>query len=341
MMQAVASSTGFRKAVARMGVGLVALLGLSAPMAPAMVAPAKAPTAQAMALRGKDGAPLPLFEITTGENSLIVDRGEDAQARNARIPLSAASLSAMRGFTAIAAGSPQYGNALRCMTQAIYYEAANEPDAGQRAVAQVVLNRVRHPAYPSSVCGVVYQGWDRPVCQFSFVCDGALRRAPMASLWQRAERVAKASLGGHVESSVGSATHYHADYVVPRWAYTLGKVRQIGAHIFYRFPGNPGEARAFTRAWVGVERIPRLDYSRFETMPATGEDAGLVDADPLIEAVAALPPDPTDRRAVNDIGGRLDTTKEWRLEIPDPTQASSAYRSALETHGESAGAGQK
>ena len=330
---------GQGKAVSRAGAALAAMLALTAPVAPAMVAPA-APVESAVVLRGTDGAPLPIFQITTGENSLIVDRGDDAKARNARIPLSSASLSAMSGFTAISAGSAQHANALRCMTQAVYYEAANEPDAGQRAVAQVVLNRVRHPAYPTSVCGVVYQGWDRPVCQFSFVCDGALRRTPMAGLWQRAERVAKAALAGHVEQSVGTATHYHADYVVPRWAYTLGKVRQIGAHIFYRFPGSAGERRAFSRAWVGVERIPRLDFSRFDEVPETDGEGLVPDSEVPIEGVAALAPDPTDRRAANDVGGRLDTTKEWRLEIPDPTQASAGYRSALESHGETAGAAQ-
>ena len=338
MMQAIRLDGGFRRSIARFVAGFALLAGLTAPIAPKAPAPAgPAAGSQTLALRGTDGAPLPLFQITTGDNSLIVDRGSLAQERNARIPMSGASLSAMRGFAAIGTASPQYGNALRCLTQAVYYEAANEPDAGQRAVAQVVLNRMRHPAYPSSVCGVVYQGWDRPVCQFSFVCDGALRRTPMRGLWNRAEKVARSALDGHVEKSVGSATHYHADYVVPRWAYTLGKIRQIGAHIFYRFPGSPGEARAFTRSWIGVERIPRVDFSRFE-VAALDEEEGLVETDPLIEAVAALPPDPTDRRAENDIGGRLDTSKQWRLDIPDPTQASSAYRSTLQTHGDVTGA---
>ena len=70
--------------------------------------------------------------------------------------------------------------ALLCLTQAVYYEAGFEPLEGRRAVAQVVLNRMRHPAFPKSVCGVVYQGARDPVCQFSFVCDGSLYRAPGA-----------------------------------------------------------------------------------------------------------------------------------------------------------------
>ena len=87
--------------------------------------------------------------------------------------------------------------ALLCLTQAVYYEAGFEPLAGRRAVAQVVLNRMRHPAFPKSVCGVVYQGRRSPVCQFSFVCDGSLYRAPAPAAWREAKAVAEAALGGY------------------------------------------------------------------------------------------------------------------------------------------------
>src|SRR5207253_7963289 len=116
--------------------------------------------------------------------------------------------------------------ALRCLTQAIYYEAANEPETGKRAVAQVVINRMRHPAYPKSVCGVVYEGANAAVCQFSFTCDGALLRAPAQRQWAESRAVAEAALAGNVLPEVGSATNYHADYVLPRWAFTLGKITQ-------------------------------------------------------------------------------------------------------------------
>ena len=141
--------------------------------------------------------------------------------------------------------------ALRCLTQAVYYEAALEPRAGQEAVAQVVLNRVRHPEYPNSVCGVVFQGWERWTgCQFSFTCDGSLLRAPMPLFWRRAEEVAVAALNGHTQTAVGTATHYHADYVMPYWRASLTKVGQIGAHIFYRWPGVAGTPRAFTSRYT-------------------------------------------------------------------------------------------
>jgi len=150
--------------------------------------------------------------------------------------------------------------ALRCLSQAIYYEAAREPREGQQAVAQVVLNRVRHPAYPNSVCGVVFQGSARSTgCQFSFTCDGSLNWAPEPRLWRQAEAVAAEALDGFVEPGVGSATHYHADYVAPYWAPTLVKMTKVGAHIFYRWTGPMGEPPAFTSRYVGGEEALSLE----------------------------------------------------------------------------------
>jgi Cell Wall Hydrolase len=130
-----------------------------------------------------------------------------------------------------------YGRAHMCMTEAIYYEAALEPAAGQEAVANVILNRVRHRNYPKSVCGVVYQGSTRRTgCQFTFTCDGSLSRQPAANLWSKAAEVATRALSGSLWSGVGDATHYHADYVSPYWRTSLLAVGQIGAHIFYAIP---------------------------------------------------------------------------------------------------------
>ena len=139
--------------------------------------------------------------------------------------------------------------ALTCLTQAIYYEAASEPDAGQRAVAQVVLNRVAHPAYPKTVCGVVYQGSERPTgCQFTFTCDGALARVPNRLFWIRAESVARSALAGYVYAPVGLATHYHTIAVHPYWADTLAFIGAIGAHRFYRLGGPAGAPATFNIA---------------------------------------------------------------------------------------------
>jgi hypothetical protein len=130
--------------------------------------------------------------------------------------------------------------ALECLTAAVYYEARSEPPVGQRAVAQVVLNRVRDPAFPKSVCGVVYQGTGadrRPGqgrgCQFQFACDGSMlmRRDPVA--WARSRIVARAALGGAADGAVGGATYYHTNQVSPYWAPGLTRIASIGAHIFY------------------------------------------------------------------------------------------------------------
>ena len=145
-----------------------------------------------------------------------------------------------------------------CLTAAIYYEAANEPDEGQRAVAQVVLNRVRHPAWPDTVCDVVYQGTERPgtLCQFTFGCDGAMARAPSLSGWVRARRVAQAALAGYVHAPAGLATNYHTLAVAPSWGKTLTPVGIYGAHIFYRLPGGAGAPRAFYDSYRGNEPTP-------------------------------------------------------------------------------------
>jgi hypothetical protein len=157
----------------------------------------------------------------------------------------------------IARGSSlDQGRALQCLTQAIYYEAASEPDAGQRAVAQVVLNRVAHPAYPDTVCGVVYQGSERRTgCQFTFTCDGSLARKPSRVFWDRAQRVALAALSGAVYRPVGLATHYHTTAIHPYWADSLDTVGVIGAHIFYRWRGAAGRPAAFRFAYAGDEPV--------------------------------------------------------------------------------------
>lgn len=146
--------------------------------------------------------------------------------------------------------------AVECLTAAVYYEAASEPDQGQRAVAQVVLNRVAHPAFPNTVCGVVYQGSERSTgCQFSFTCDGSLARVPAKFFWERARRVAEQALSGHVESSVGLATHYHTNAVHPYWAPSLHFITSIGAHRFYGLMGRAGDAGTFRFAYAGGEPL--------------------------------------------------------------------------------------
>lgn len=144
--------------------------------------------------------------------------------------------------------------AVHCLAEAIYYEAGAEPIEGQRAVAQVVLNRVRDPRFTASVCGVVYQGARRAGCQFSFACDGSRsRRRPSAEQFGQARFLAQQALNGHVVAKVGAATHYHTDYVEPFWRTRLVQTAKIGAHIFYRFPGEAGRASALSADYEGGE----------------------------------------------------------------------------------------
>jgi len=143
-----------------------------------------------------------------------------------------------------------------CLASAIYYEAATEPDEGQRAVAQVVLNRVRHREWPQTICGVVYQGSSLPGCQFSFACDGAMARGPMLAAWIRARRVAERALAGEVYAPVGSATFYHTTKVAPTWGRRMTPVAVVGAHIFYRMPGDAPDAASLPMLYAGREPHP-------------------------------------------------------------------------------------
>ncbi len=124
----------------------------------------------------------------------------------------------------------------RCLAEAIYFEARSEPEAGQAAVAQVVLNRVRSGNYPANVCGVVYQDRNRPfACQFSFACEGKSLRIEEPGPWATAVRIANDVVSGAVyDPQVGEAVNYHANYVMPYWASTLQRVDRIGHHIFYK-----------------------------------------------------------------------------------------------------------
>lgn len=181
-----------------------------------------------------------------------------------------------------------------CLATAIYYEAASESDDGQRAVAQVVLNRVKHPAYPNTVCGVVFQGTERGdrLCQFSFACDGAMRRAPSREGWARARRIAEEALTGRVFAPVGYATHYHTLAVNPHWGPKLVKAAIIGAHIFYRMPSVAGTPAAFRSAYVGNEPAPapRIPPERQLPTPQPVLAPYQMPLPPMPQTAGAVPP---------------------------------------------------
>lgn len=157
-----------------------------------------------------------------------------------------------RGVTALDRERAHY-----CLTAAIYYEAASETDDGMRGVAQTVINRVRHPSFPNTVCGVVFQGSERVgVCQFTFSCDGAMARSPSKPNWLRASRIASAALNGYVFPGVGLATHYHTQAIWPRWGKSLVMTNIVGAHIFHRWRGRWGMPDAFRAPYLGREPVP-------------------------------------------------------------------------------------
>lgn len=241
---------------------------------------------------------------------------EDALALNAALPFVSDGIEnppSFFGFDA-AHSALSYNAALDCLTQAIYYESAGETVQGQRAVAQVVLNRVRHPAYPSSICEVVYQGSGRATgCQFTFTCDGSLARRPGRAAWDNARRIAAAALSGAIEPTVGMATHYHANWVAPYWAPELDKLVAIGAHIFYRWKGYWGQRRAFNQSYSGELGLglPELTLSADLMLPLdnavpdrpvvalSADQSGLGLPSPRIREPAGLALPPIDQ------GGRL------------------------------------
>jgi hypothetical protein len=163
-------------------------------------------------------------------------------------------MAAAPAFDGIARTATDAARAAECLTAAIYYEARSEPVDGQRAVAQVVLNRVRDRAFPKSICGVVYQGSGRRTgCQFSFTCDGSMLHPREPTAWARAAAVAQAALAGLVYAPVGAATFYHANYVLPWWASSLNRIGAVGSHIFYRWRGALERDLSFRQSYAGVE----------------------------------------------------------------------------------------
>lgn len=228
----------------RGGTALVALLSFAGGASMRAAEPAQASTQIVRAASATIDIPPPVVVPVTASDveSFVAQPGIGAELRGPSFLAGVAQRDRMR--------------ATLCLASAIYYEAATEPDEGQRAVAQVVLNRVRHPAWPKTVCGVVYQGSDRPGCQFSFACDGAMARGPMLAYWIRARRVAEAALNGETYAPVGSATFYHTLQVSPAWGARMTPVGIIGAHIFYRMPSDAPQAAALPFAYRGNEPTP-------------------------------------------------------------------------------------
>ncbi|MCM8732101.1 cell wall hydrolase [Hephaestia sp. GCM10023244] len=236
---------------------LLALIGLVALALPAVVV-LTTPTPVKIAKKlQKHQRVVPPAELPPVEPlSYINLTPDDARRINAAVPFSSDPNPAARPFRLPGADTDaERARALDCLAAAVLYEAGDDAE-GERAVAQVVLNRVRHPAFPKTVCGVVFQGSERSTgCQFTFTCDGALARRWPDAAWVRARAIAQLALTGHVDKAVGHATHYHTDWVVPYWSASLDKVTAVGTHLFFRWTGWWGTPPAFNRNVLSAEPV--------------------------------------------------------------------------------------
>lgn len=215
-------------------------------------------------------SPLPLLPPAIGPGLPDEAARKAAQRINAAIPFASVPERPAAPFR-FAGSQEDRLRAIDCIASAAYYEAGGDL-VGQRAVVQVVLNRMRHPAFPASACGVVFQGAERTTgCQFTFTCDGAMARRPMPWLWDKARAIAAKALDGAVFAPVGHATHYHTDWVAPPWSSELDKIARVGPHLFFRWRGGWGSPAVFhQRADPGEPTIAALS-----PVPATLQAAVL------------------------------------------------------------------
>jgi spore germination cell wall hydrolase CwlJ-like protein len=235
-----------------------------------------------------------------GEQRLLDLSPEGARQMNADQPFVPGTPPKAAAYF-LAGDEQSHARAVDCLAAAEWFEAGDNTEE-ERAVAQVVINRVWHPAFPKSICGVVFDGSERRTgCQFTFTCDGALGRTPSEAAWKRARQIAEASLTGFVDKPIGYATHYHTDWVVPYWRSELDKIAQVGTHLFYRWSGYWGTAPSFRRHSGEAEPMePKLAglsqaHVAFDplmlpgpqqiTKPVTGLTPGLVPV-----ATDAIPP---------------------------------------------------
>lgn len=221
-----------------------------------------------------------------GNSARSVLAPDSARLRNAAVPFATGPIAIASPF-AFKGSAEDRSQAQRCLSTAVLYEAGDDT-RGEKAVAQVILNRVRHAAFPGTVCGVVYQGSQRATgCQFTFTCDGSLRRQMPEAAWRRARDVAERALAGEIDETVGLATHYHTDWVYPYWSPQLRKLARVGTHLFFGWPGGWGGPNAFQRKYRGNE-------ATFETPANAGltvSEAGLL-TDPGAPRILGLPQPP-------------------------------------------------
>ncbi|MBO9575181.1 MAG: cell wall hydrolase [Sphingobium sp.] len=220
--------------------GAVLILALTMSPLPRSKQGARAPAQTSVA--PPPGVPIPVVEPL----ELDMSDPDAARAHNAEIPFSTAPNPAAPSYR-YAGDATARDRATDCLAAAMLYEAGDDAK-GEQAVGQVVLNRLRHPAFPKTVCGVVFQGEERATgCQFTFTCDGAMARIPSDAAWDRARKLAGKMLTGEVYKPIGMSTHYHTDWVIPYWSASLDKVAAVDTHLFFRWKGWWGTPPAFVR----------------------------------------------------------------------------------------------
>lgn len=236
------------------------------------------------------GRVLPANEVPQPELLIFAPVGKErALALNAAVAFVTSAKIPARPF--VFAGSIESRErAVDCLAAAMLFEAGDDP-GGQRAVAQVIVNRARHPAFPATVCGVVFQGSERRTgCQFTFTCDGALARVQTRKSWDAARLRASTVLDGQVDQAVGTATHYHTDWVWPVWSDSLDKIAQVGTHLFYRWHGRWGDPSALLRNGLAPEPA-MAQLARLSPAHAAGLAASLAGLPPPLDADAGTATD--------------------------------------------------
>jgi hypothetical protein len=317
--------------------GCAALLLFSASCVP--MEQASAPRVAARPMVSLDAnvpvqAPAPPAEIIAETDPTLLQpvAPGDAVAINASIPIVSGLNPRAASFVVKAADHWNQSLSLQCLAEAVYYEARSESEDGQRAVAQVVLNRVRHPAYPNSVCGVVYQGPQRAGggCQFTFTCDGSLAIPPSGAAWLQARRIAASALAGSVYAPVGYSTNYHTQQVVPQWAFRLLKVAVVGSHSFYRLPGAWGDPRSFNERYAGREPSPSSLLASRPVLPAQTATLPLpiqygalqTPTTPAYTAPASLP-QPEDSLPESQVKAEFANSGRYLSDVAKPTSPGS------------------
>lgn len=315
--------------------GLIAAVAIAAPLALVLTTPRVVVHKRPHVVISK--RVVPRTELPAVEPVRIQEVApDDARSINDSIPFSTLPNPAARPFRITGATESQI-RAIDCLAAAVFYEAGDDT-VGQRAVAQVIVNRMRHPAFPKTICGVVFQGQERSTgCQFTFTCDGAMVRwGPRPAAWQRARDVARLALNGSVYAPVGHATHYHTDWVVPYWSASLEKITEVHTHLFFRWAGWWGTPPAFRGGYAGAEpniaKMARLSTAHFgdpdaPLTPMADLSTGAI-IDPATIPESVVPPPMT-----VESGGTAEGNN-FMLTLPKGMSADAFAALAIRTCGE-------